>query len=109
MSNTPTNSPSELLAAFESGFTGMAPAVPRKTLLAERVAVFREQILTRRKSGYSWQQIAEVLRQPKIGVEISPATLRTMCGDKSVAKKPQTKRPITSIRVLPPPAPGATR
>ena len=96
-----TTSPIELIAAFESGFTGLKPEDVPQLPLAERLDVFREHIVARRKSGYSWEQIAQALRHPNIGIAISPQTLRRLISEKPRTVK-RTPKGITKLRVLPP-------
>lgn len=101
MSDTPVRSPIELIAAFESGFAGVAPQNAPRASVAERLEVFRECIAARRKSGYSWGQITQVLRQPKIGIVTSPGTLRQLFSD-APRKGKRASKGATKLRALPP-------
>lgn len=108
MNDAPATSPIDLIAAFESGFAGMKPENAPQPSMAERLELFRECIGARRKSGFSWNQIAQVLRQPKIGIVASPGTLRRLFGATPRNAKRTPKR-ITKLRVLPAAAqPGAS-
>ncbi len=101
MNDTRAISPIELIAAFESGFMGLTPTELPKASLAQRLEPLRECILERRKRGFSWKQIAQVLRQPKIGLIASPVTLRKLFNEKPRSTRRSATR-ITSLRVLPP-------
>jgi hypothetical protein len=102
MNDTPIN---EALAAFDLGFASLVPAEAKQPAIQERLEPFRTRILARRQTGFSWKQISQVLNQTKVGLKVSPTSLRRFFSDKS--KRP--RRPVqrtTTIRVLPPDQPN---
>jgi hypothetical protein len=100
MSNVSSSNPSDLRAAFERGFNGMPPAEEPKQLLAERLEPLRDLITARRRYGYSWTQITEVLA--KLGITVSHVTVRRLFSEQAKKAARPPKRVITSVRVLPP-------
>lgn len=102
---TPTSKPDDLFAAFDRGFNGVTPADVQLPPIAQRIEPFRERILARRKMGFSWAQIDEVLAKPPISLHVSPTTLRKLFSEKP---KHRRKSKAAQLQVLPLPGENPT-
>ena len=75
-----TKTSEEIAAAFEAAFKNIEPL--EKAERDVRWTPYREAVLTQRKRGLTWQQIAEVMGGPVINEPISARTLRRVFGGK---------------------------
>lgn len=89
-------------AVFSTLFANVKPAEERSPSVVQLLEPYREQILQKRKEGYSLRQIVEVMKQEPIGIKIAVSTLQKFARTKSkkhrkpkVATAPQPTRTST--------------
>ncbi len=75
-------------AVFTEIKQGIMPAEPTQKALIERLAPYSRVLLNAREEGYSYQQLATILADPKIGIELSPSKIKKyLLARKSRAEK----------------------
>jgi hypothetical protein len=66
----------ERAAIFAKLFAGQTPANPPRMTVMEQLEPWREDIVAKRKEGYSDKQICETLKLDPVLIQVSAITLR---------------------------------
>lgn len=74
--------PQERTQLVDKLLAGIEPANPPKTPLAERIRAWRSQFRRYRVKGYTWKQLVEIAKFPKIGITTTASSLTRIVGSK---------------------------
>jgi hypothetical protein len=92
-------------AAFAKLFANVTPSDQQHPSVMQLLEPYREQIVQKRKEGYSLRQITETIKQDPVGIKVSNVTLLKFLGGKNgkrrKAKTPIVLRPIIPLGSLP--------
>lgn len=91
-------------ALFAKLFANMAPTAPQESTVLGQLEPYRDQIVQKRKDGYSLRQIALGIKQEPLKISASAATLMRFLGEKR--RRHHKKAKAESLRLVTP-APAA--
>ncbi|HVU36488.1 MAG TPA: hypothetical protein VHE61_23820 [Opitutaceae bacterium] len=74
------SSDKQLAANFAAVFKEIVPNATSRSPLAELLSRYKKEILKLRDRGLTWQQIADGMADPRIGVKVRPRALQRHFG-----------------------------
>ncbi|HVU35807.1 MAG TPA: hypothetical protein VHE61_20375 [Opitutaceae bacterium] len=86
-------------ALFAKLFANMAPTDPKESTVVGLLEPFREQIVQKRKEGFSLRQLALAVKQEPLKISVSAATLMRFLGEKKKRhhKKSAANEPLRLV------------
>jgi hypothetical protein len=103
-----TQTKEEIMALLDDVCKNILPARATGSTTAERLAPYRAAVMKQRRRGLSWKQIAQALRDPRIGLKISDKVLIKVFGGKTSTTPNAPIAPASTTSKTTPSAPTGT-
>lgn len=103
----------ERAAAFDNAFSQMQPADPKATTAKAQLRLIRTLIVKKRAEGYNHEQIATALKDPSIGLDVTPTYIRVILREaaqqREKRRKARVAATIAAAQRLSAPGPAANK
>jgi hypothetical protein len=103
-----TQTSEEITALLDDVCKSILPARATGSTTAERLAPYRAAVMKQRRRGLSWKQIAQALRDPRLGLKISDKVLVKAFGGKTSTTPTAPIAPASATAKTTPSAPIGT-
>lgn len=99
MSQTPVwkQTPAERAATFDAVFAQAQPAESKTPTARAQLRAMLSLIVKKRTQGYSINQIAELLKDPRIGIDVTPTYIRVILREAEAKRAKRRKARMMAI------------